>query len=73
MGLPNSNSSSQAETHGCLGVVRTAHPASGAGVLKVLPGQRGRSGLGVCRVEVLSVFTLPVFPQGKQMVWENPI
>lgn len=56
MGLPNSNSS-QAETHGCLGVVRTAHPASGAGVLKVLPGQRGRSGLGVCRVEVLCQFS----------------
>lgn len=36
-GLPNSNSS-QAETHGCLGMVRTAHPASGAGVLTVLPG-----------------------------------
>lgn len=36
-----------------VGVVKTAHPASRAGgVLKVLPGQRGRSGLGVCRVEV---------------------
>lgn len=36
-----------------VGVVRTVHPASGTGgVLKVLPGQRSRSGLGVCSVEV---------------------